>query len=45
MGVSKYAGNFITEDLMPPPPAEWVKAMDDQAKEGKIVDRTMLLGS
>jgi len=44
MGGSKYAGNFITEDLMPPPPAEWVKAMEDQAKEGKIVDRTMLLG-
>jgi hypothetical protein len=41
---SKYGKYFITEDLMPPQPPEAVKAMDDQAKEGKILDRTMLLG-
>jgi hypothetical protein len=44
MAESKYAGNFVTDDLMPPPPAEWTKAMEDQAKEGRILDRTMLLG-
>ena len=41
---SKYARCIVTEDLMPPMPEAMVKAMDDQAKEGKILDRTMLLG-
>jgi hypothetical protein len=40
----KYAKNFVTEDLMPPMPAAMVKAMEEQEKEGKILDRTMLLG-
>ena len=41
---SKYGKYFLTEDRMPPPPAAWTKAMDDQAADGKILDRTMLLG-
>ena len=41
---SKYAGNFVTDDLMPPMPEAMVKAMEDQEKEGKTLDRTMLLG-
>jgi len=40
----KYAKNFLTEDLMPPLPAEDLKSMDEQAKAGKTLDRTMLLG-
>jgi hypothetical protein len=44
MPESKYGKNIVTEDLMPPQPAAWVQAMEDQAKEGKILDRTMLLG-
>jgi hypothetical protein len=44
MPESKYAKYIITEDRMPPQPAEAIKAMEDQAKEGKILDRTMLLG-
>ena len=44
MTESRYGKYFVTEDLMPPQPTEWIKAMNDQAKEGKILDRTMLLG-
>ena len=44
MTESKYGKYILTEDLMPPMPEAMVKAMDDQAKEGKILDRTMLLG-
>jgi hypothetical protein len=44
MTESKYAKYFVTEDLMPPQPAEAIKAMEDQAKEGRILDRTLLLG-
>lgn len=44
MSESKYGKYLLTEDLMPPPPAQWTQAMEDQAKEGKILDRTMLLG-
>jgi hypothetical protein len=40
----KYAPNIITEDLMPPQPAEAVKSMEKQAKAGKTLDRTLLLG-
>jgi len=40
----RYAKNIVTEDLMPPMPEAMVKAMDEQAAEGKILDRTMLLG-
>jgi hypothetical protein len=40
----KYANNFVTEDRMPPMPPEMIKAMEEQEKEGKILDRTMLLG-
>ena len=41
---SKYGKYFVTEDLMPPQPEAWVKAMENQAREGKTLDRTMLLG-
>ena len=44
MSELKYAKNFITEDLMPPLPAEHVQAIEEQAKAGKILDRTLLLG-
>ncbi|MBN2339178.1 MAG: hypothetical protein JXP48_11630 [Acidobacteria bacterium] len=44
MTESKYGQYIVTEDLMPPEPEAWVKSMEDQAKEGKILDRTMLLG-
>jgi hypothetical protein len=40
----KYAKNIITEDLMPPRSAEDIKMMEDQAKEGRTFDRTLLLG-
>ena len=39
----KYAKNIITEDMMPPRPAAYVKMMKDQEKAGKTLDRTMLL--
>jgi hypothetical protein len=44
MSELKYAKNIITEDLMPPQPAEAVQMMEAQAKEGKTLDRTLLLG-
>jgi hypothetical protein len=44
MAELKYTKNFVTEDLMPPMPPEMIKAMEEQEKEGKILDRTMLLG-
>jgi hypothetical protein len=44
MSESKYAKYIVTEDRMPPQPAEAIKAMEDQANEGKILDRTLLLG-
>jgi hypothetical protein len=40
----KYAKNIITEDLMPPQPADAIQMMEDQAKAGKTLDRTLLLG-
>jgi hypothetical protein len=40
----RYGKYIVTEDLMPPEPEAVVRAMDDQGKEGKILDRTMLLG-
>jgi hypothetical protein len=39
----KYAKNILTEDLMPPRPPDYVKMMDDQAKKGKTLDRTMMM--
>ena len=44
MAESKYGKYIITEDLMPPEPAENIQTIEDQAREGKILDRTMLLG-
>ncbi len=41
---SKYAKYVIDKDLMPPMPAAMVKAMDKQAKAGRTLDRTLLLG-
>lgn len=43
MPKQKYAKNILTEDLMPPRPAHYYKMMDDQAKAGKTLDRTMLM--
>ena len=39
----KYAKNILTEDLMPPRPPEYVKMMEDQAKKGATLDRTMMM--
>jgi hypothetical protein len=44
MSESKYGKYIVTEDLMPPQPPEMIKAMADQEKEGRILDRTLLLG-
>lgn len=44
MAESKYGKYIVTEDLMPPEPEAMTRAMEDQAKEGRILDRTMLLG-
>ncbi len=44
MAKSKYGKYIVTEDLMPPEPKEMTRAMEAQVKEGKILDRTMLLG-
>lgn len=44
MTESKYGRYIVTEDRMPPEPEAWVKSMEDQAREGKTLDRTMLLG-
>jgi len=44
MPESSYAKFVITEDLMPPQPAEAVKMMEEQAKAGRTLDRTLLLG-
>jgi hypothetical protein len=44
MPKQKYAKNILTEDLMPPPPERDVKSMEEQAKAGKTLDRTLLLG-
>jgi len=40
----KYAKNILTEDLMPPLPPEDIKSMEEQARAGRTLDRTMLLG-
>lgn len=40
----KYAKNIITEDLMPAQPPEAHELIEDQAKEGRTIDRTLLLG-
>ena len=39
----KYAKNILTEDLMPPRPPQYVKMMDDQAKKGSVLERTMMM--
>jgi hypothetical protein len=44
MPQQKYAKNILTEDLMPPLPPEDLKSMEEQAKAGSTLDRTMLLG-
>src|SRR4030042_4155849 len=44
MPEKKYAANIITEDLMPPQPAGAMKMMEKQAKAGRTLYRTMLLG-
>jgi hypothetical protein len=44
MSESEYGKYIVTEDLMPPMPPKAIKAMEDQEKQGRILDRTMLLG-
>jgi hypothetical protein len=44
MAAKKYAKNFLTEDLMPPQPPEAIEMMEEQAKAGRTLDRTLLLG-
>jgi hypothetical protein len=44
MQKSKYDRFVITEDLMPPLPAETMKMIDEQEKTGRTIDRTLLLG-
>ncbi|NLE11838.1 MAG: hypothetical protein GX630_10075 [Actinobacteria bacterium] len=44
MAESKYARYILSDDRMPPEPEAMVKSMEDQAKEGRVLDRTMLLG-
>jgi hypothetical protein len=39
----KYLKNILTEDLMPPRPKQYVKMMDNQAKKGAVLDRTMMM--
>jgi len=41
---SKYGKYFLTDDLMPPMPEAMVRAMEEQERDGKVLDRTMLLG-
>jgi len=44
MAEKKYAKNILTEDLMPPQPADAIEMMEKQAKAGRTLDRTLLLG-
>lgn len=44
MSGAGYRRYVVTEDLMPPMPEAMVRAMEEQEKQGKILDRTMLLG-
>ncbi len=44
MSESKYAKYVISEDLMPNGPLPDQKQLEDQAKDGKTLDRTLLLG-
>jgi hypothetical protein len=44
MPEKKFARNIVTEDLMPPQPAAIVELMERQAREGKTLDRTLLMG-
>jgi hypothetical protein len=40
----KYIKNIVIDDLMPPQSPEFMKYMDDQARAGNTIDRTLLLG-
>ena len=42
--MSKYESYVISEDLMPPLPPEDLRSMEEQAGEGRTLDRTLLLG-
>lgn len=44
MTEAKYARNILTEDLMPPQGPEYMKLMEEQAKAGNTIDRTLLMG-
>jgi hypothetical protein len=41
---SKYAKYVIDRDLMPPEPEAMTRAMEEQSKAGRTLDRTLLLG-
>lgn len=43
-GATVYGKYILTEDRMPPMPPAMVEAMERQAKEGRVLDRTLLLG-
>ena len=40
----KFEKNFVTEDLMPPLPSHVINLIQNQQKEGKDIDRTMMFG-
>jgi hypothetical protein len=40
----KYENNFVTEDMMPPQPKAITDLIEKQAKEGKTLDRTLMMG-
>lgn len=40
----KYSRYVISEDLMPPLPPEDIKFMKEQERDGRTLDRTLLLG-
>lgn len=42
MSEKKFAKNIVTEDLMPPFPEPVIKRLDEQEKEGKHLDRTLI---
>ncbi len=44
MSESRYARYVIDRDMMPPEPAAMAQAMAEQARSGRTLDRTLLLG-
>jgi len=44
MSQSLYSRYVVDKDMMPPLPREYVQKMEDQRREGKIIDQTLMLG-